>query len=158
MRPRHVGGRRQPTSRSASSISAVQQLEHVPRARLAADGEPPRGRTADQRRPGAERECCDDVDPAADAAVDQHLDPAGDRVDDLLEHVDRRGDASSWRPPWFETTIAAAPCSQARRASSPVCTPLSTTGSPESAASCSTSRQVTEADSSFDVSCGVTAP
>src|SRR5579885_997503 len=35
---------------------------------------------------------------------------------------------SSWRPPWFETTTAVAPASIARRASSPVRTPLATSG------------------------------
>jgi hypothetical protein len=39
------------------------------------------------------------------------------------------GDRSSWRPPWFETTIVSTPCSTARRASSPVRIPFRTNGS-----------------------------
>ena len=35
---------------------------------------------------------------------------------------------SSWRPPWFDTTTADAPCSQARSASSAVTSPFTTTG------------------------------
>src|SRR5712691_1489629 len=58
---------------------------------------------------------------------------------------------SSWRPPWFETTTAAAPCSTASRASSAVSTPLSTTGKP-CPASHSRSRQVTLALKSLKMS------
>ena len=64
-----------------------------PRARLAVDGEPPERRAAGQHRACAERERLDDVRAAADPAVDEHLDAAADRLDDLRQHVDRRGDA-----------------------------------------------------------------
>src|SRR5207248_2960820 len=59
-----------------------QELEQVPGAGLAADRERPGGRPADQGGPRPERERRDDVDPPADAAVDQHLEPSVDRVDD----------------------------------------------------------------------------
>ena len=48
---------------------------------------------------------------------------------------------SSWRPPWLETITPAAPCSTASAASSPVWTPLTRTGSEQSAASAPRSSQ-----------------
>ena len=63
---------------------------------------------------------------------------------------------SSWRPPWLDTTIPAAPCSQASRASSAVCTPLSSTGAELSETNCSRSFQVSDASTSEKTSCGVT--
>ena len=55
------------------------------------------------------------------------------------------GAPSSWRPPWFDTTTAAAPWSTARAASSARQTPLSITGTPASAHSQSTSRHDSDA-------------
>ena len=63
------------------------------RARLAVDGEPPERRAAGEHGARAERERLDDVGAAADAAVDQHLDAAVDRLDHLGQRVDRRRDA-----------------------------------------------------------------
>ncbi len=71
----------------------LQDLEHVARARLAVDGEAPERRATGEHRARAERERLDDVRAAPDAAVDEHLDPAVDGVDDLGQRVDRRGDA-----------------------------------------------------------------
>ncbi len=51
------------------------------------------------------------------------------------------GTWSSWRPPWFETTTPAAPCSIASAASSAVSTPLTRTGSEQPEASSSRSGQ-----------------
>ena len=65
---------------------------------------------------------------------------------------------SSCRPPWFETTTPAAPCSHARRASSAVSTPLRTTGRPASEAKRSTSAHVTDADIWSNASAGVIPP
>ena len=56
----------------------------------------PRDRQTPERGPArehgarSERECLDDVGPAPDAAVDEHLDPALEGVGDLTEDVDRR--------------------------------------------------------------------
>ena len=86
-------GVRQPTSCSASSISARSSSSTCRDALLAADGEAPERRAADEHGAGAERERLDDVGAAADAAVDEHLDPTVDRLDDLGQRVDRRGDA-----------------------------------------------------------------
>ena len=65
---------------------------------------------------------------------------------------------SSWRPPWFDTTSAAAPCSHASLPSSAVSTPFTTTGSPASDANRSTSPHVTDGDISSNALCGVTPP
>ena len=84
---------RQPTSCSASSISSRSSSSTRARARLAVDGEAPERRAAGEHRARAERERLDDVGAAADAAVEEHLDPAVDRVDHLRQRVERRRDA-----------------------------------------------------------------
>ena len=97
----------------------AQQLEHLARALLAARGEPPQRRAARQHRARPERERLHDVGAAADAAVDQHLDAALDRVDDLRaaprswRSLRRAGGRRGWR-----RSRPAAPCSQASAASS----------------------------------------
>ena len=63
------------------------------RAGLAVDGEAPERRAAGEHGARAEGERLDDVRAAADAAVDEHLDAAVDRLDDLGQRVDRRRDA-----------------------------------------------------------------
>ncbi len=65
---------------------------------LAVDGEPPEHRAPGQRRAGAEREGLDDVGAAPDAAVDEHLDAAVDRLDHLGQDVDRRRDPVELAP------------------------------------------------------------
>ena len=65
----------------------------MPRSRFAVDGEAPQRRAAGEHRARAEGERLDDVAAAPDAAVDEHLDPAVDRLDDLGQRVDRRRDA-----------------------------------------------------------------
>ena len=62
---------------------------------------------------------------------------------------------SSCRPPWLETTIASAPASTARRASSPVWTPLMTIGPFQSSRIHSRSSQVTIDCSSASADVGV---
>ncbi len=54
------------------------------------------------------------------------------------------GEVSSWRPPWFDTTIPAAPASAARRASSGRTIPLTSTGSRVIDRSQATSFQVSD--------------
>ena len=62
-------------------------------ARLAADGERPQHRPAEQHAARPERQRDGDIEPAPDAAVDPYLGPAGDRRRDLGEDVGRRLDA-----------------------------------------------------------------
>src|SRR6476646_10353521 len=71
----------------------AQELEHVTDSLLPAGRETPERCPADEHRVRTERERRHDVGAAADAAVDQHLQPTGDSVDDLAEYVDRRGHA-----------------------------------------------------------------
>ena len=101
-------------------------------AGFARRGEREQVRTADEHGLRAERQRRQHIGRAPDAAVQVDLDATGHGLDDLLQHVDRRRTRSSWRPPWFETTIAAAPCSTASAASSPVMIPFTISGSDDS--------------------------
>ena len=82
----------------------AQDLEHVGDAGLAVGGQAPEVGAADHHRAGAERERLDDVAAAADAAVEQDLDLAADRVGDRGQRADRgracrRGCCRrGWRP------------------------------------------------------------
>ena len=103
-RPLHAGltaRRERPQDRPAD--------EHAARAERAARSRR-RGRAGRRRRPRPRSR------PATAATISSSTSIAA-------------GDRSSWRPPWFETTIASTPCSTARRASSPVRIPLRTSGS-----------------------------
>ena len=91
-------GEAQPQSSEGQLELGAQQLEHPPRALLAADREAPEGRAADQDRVGAEGEGDRDVDAAPDAAVDEHRAAAGDGLDRLLEDVGGGGDAVELAP------------------------------------------------------------
>ena len=71
------------------------------------------------------------VGAAPNATVHQHRDAARDLR--RPPRAGRRGPPatrSSWRPPWFETTIASAPACTASSASSAVRRPFTITGSP----------------------------
>ncbi len=93
---------------------------------------PPAATAQTQARPmrtarAPESDHLDHVEPGADPAVDQHLEP------DRPPHRPRRagpapstGTESSWRPPWLETMTPSTPTSAARRASSGSSTPLTT--------------------------------
>ena len=83
--------------------------------------------TRTARAPSAER--LRDIGATPDAAVEVDLDASPDRVGHLWQRIERGRTPSSCRPPWFETTTPAAPCSTASSASSAVTTPLRTTGS-----------------------------
>ena len=121
-RARRAAAARSRTPRAGSRAPA--------RRRPAARREGPVDRPADEHAARAEGQRDRDVEAAPDAAVDPDLEPAGDRLDDLLEHVDRGGRRDrAGGAPWFETTIASTPCSTASRASSAVRMPLSTSGS-----------------------------
>ena len=124
-----------PTRASASASSSPSPASTRSAPRGAAGREPPRDRSPDEDGPRSEGESADDVGAAADAAVDVHLARASHGLDDLWKTLGGRDRAVSWRPPWFETTMPAAPASTERRASSPRSTPLTTTGSPESSES-----------------------
>ena len=71
----------------------AEQLEDAAGALLPAGGEAPERRAADEDGVGAERERDRDVDPAADAAVDDDRAAAVDRCDGLLEDVGGGGGA-----------------------------------------------------------------
>ena len=100
----------------------------MPHALRAAEGEPVHCRPTDEDRSRAERERSRNIRSAADSPIEVDLGPVTDRLDDLGERVERGDDAVECRPPWFETTTAAAPCWQARSASSAVTRPFTTIG------------------------------
>ena len=94
-------------------------------AGLAAGAEAVNIGAADQAGLGAERQRPHHVLAGADAAVEQDLDlasPPHRRCAGNIEIED--GAPSSWRPPWLETTIAAAPVPAAALASSTSRMPL----------------------------------
>src|SRR5438874_2330903 len=76
----------------------AEEFEHAPRAGLAVDDEAPERRAPGEHGARAEGERLHDVRPAPDPAVEQHLDPAADGLDDLGEGVDRGGDAVELPP------------------------------------------------------------
>ena len=80
----------------------------------------------DQHGARAEAERFDDVAAAPDAAVQQHLDPLADGRDDFGQHAQRRRDAIELPPAVIRHDDRVGALSIARRASSPVCTPLTT--------------------------------
>ena len=90
MRARELGRRAAADELKGELDLGAEQLEHPSGALLAVDGEPPEGRPADEDGPGAQGERLQDVGAAPDPAVDEHLDPAVDRLDDLGQRVDRR--------------------------------------------------------------------
>ena len=140
-------------SARASSSSSREGPQDPLGALRAGRGEAPERGPADQDRVGAEGERDRHVDPAADAAVDQHGGPPGDRLDRSPAAPRRwRRARSSWRPPWLETTTPAAPCSTASAASSAVRRPLTSSGTPASAAIPPRSSQVSAGSSASKVS------
>ena len=131
----HVGvgrvrtGERQPHRASASSNSSRRissTLVALPPLPPRRDPTAPGGRPAPPG--GAEGEGDRDVDAAADAAVEQDRGSAVEGPGNLGQCLGGGGARSSWRPPWLETTMPAAPCSTASAASSAVSTPLTRTG------------------------------
>ena len=118
-----------PSRASAISNSSREDREGPFDAGLAAGRERPQDRPADEDAARAERERDGDVEAAPHAAVDPDLGPAGDGLDDLVEHVDRRRHAIELpRPVVARRRSPSTPCSTARRASSAVRMPLSTSG------------------------------
>ena len=69
-------------------ISAAKHFQDVGNACLAGRGQSVEVRPADGAGVGAQRERLDDVRAAADAAVDDDLDPTGRPLDDLREDVE----------------------------------------------------------------------
>ena len=124
LRPRHVRRRHVRRAAAAEQVEPdldlfAQQLQHLRRTLLTRGGETPERRPAHEHRPCAERERDEDVRPAPDATVDEHLQrrsPAASTISGRTSSV--AGARSSCRPPWFETTTPAAPCSAASTASS----------------------------------------
>ena len=68
----------------------AQQLEHLARPLLPAGRETPERHPAGEHGPRAEGERRGDVGAAPDAAVEQHLEPVADRVDDGRQRLERR--------------------------------------------------------------------
>ena len=81
----HLGRARAAEQLQAQLELGAQQLEHLRDALLAAGREAAEHGAAGERRAGAERERLEHVRAAADAAVDQHLDPLADRLDHLRQ-------------------------------------------------------------------------
>ena len=97
-------------SRSVRRISSSRA-----HAGLAARGQRPAPRAADEHAVGAERERADDVGAAPHAAVEQHLHvAAGQRAATAGSACSEAGTPSSWRPPWLETITPSTPQSAAR--------------------------------------------
>ena len=71
-----------PTSEGEGAVDfAAIELEHPMDALLSGAGHAPKMRPADQHRPRAERQRLHHVDPAAEAAIDQHRNSVIDRID-----------------------------------------------------------------------------
>ena len=81
------------SSASASSVSSRSSSSTWRAPCSPPCGEPPEDGTADEHRPGTERERRDHVAAAADAAVDEHLDAPIDRLDRFGQQLRRRRDA-----------------------------------------------------------------
>ena len=79
----------QPPSASARSISRRKSSSTQNTPSSPAQATPQRCGPADQHRARAERQRLDDVDAAAEAAVDQHRRCAADRLDDARQRADR---------------------------------------------------------------------
>ena len=88
----------QPSSFRPSSSSSRSSSSTCADALLAAGREAAEDGPAGERRARAEGERLEHVGAAADAAVDQHLDPLADRLDHLGQGVQRRGDAVELAP------------------------------------------------------------
>ena len=80
-----------PHSAIARSTSALQQLEHASalRSRRPAASPQTTGRP-NEHGAGAERDRLDDIGPAPDAAVEQHLDAPVDRLRHVRQRANRR--------------------------------------------------------------------
>lgn len=81
-------------------------------------------RPADQYRVGTQGQQLQYIGAATYAAIGKDDRLALNSGGDIRQHLGRAGVKSSTRPPWLETTIAAAPALTASSASSAVITPL----------------------------------
>ena len=77
---------------------ALEDLERLPRAGLAAGGDTVEHGAAEQHEVGAERQGLDDVGAAAEAAVDEHAQPLAHRRDDRRQRLER-GERAVELPP-----------------------------------------------------------
>ena len=128
----------------ATRISASISFEHMRDAGAAARRQRIGPGAAQQHEVRAEREHPHDVEARPDAAIGQH------RASVRRPRRRSRGNAraldstpSSWRPPWFETTMPSAPFAAASRASSGSRMPLMTSGPSHCERTHSTSFQLT---------------
>ena len=122
-RPVNARQRRVASERERSIHVCLHDCEDVTHAPLAARGNRPYPRTTDHHdRP--ERDQLDDIEPRTDAAVDQHLELAPNRVDHVRERAHSRRHRIELAATVTETTTPSTPTSAARRASSRSSTPL----------------------------------
>ena len=124
-------------SNSASRISSTRTAPAVPPA-----ARPQRIGRPTSTAPGAERERLEDIGPAADPTVDEHLDTICGGLDDWTERVGGGEDRIQLAPAVIGDDDRRAPCSAASTASSGASTPLTITGIVLSAANASMSAQV----------------
>ena len=121
----------------------AQQLTRALDPALATGHQPVQVGAADQDSAGAHRDCGDHVRAVQDATVDVDLGAIPDGRGDRRQLFEGVGARSSWRPPWFEMTIASAPASTTAHASSTVWTPLMTIGPSHASRSQAKSAMVT---------------
>ncbi len=119
----------QPQRARALSSSSLRRDSTCCHAGFAADGQAPEDWPADLHGIRAEGKRFDDIDPFANAPVDDDtgLRPATAAATSGKARIVGRT-VSSCRPPWLETTMPAAPWSIALTASSPRRIPLTTIG------------------------------
>jgi hypothetical protein len=84
--------RRAELLRGVAGLGA-QDRKHALDAGLAEGAKSPQTGPSDAHRLCADRQRLDDVAAAAEAAVDQYRNPAGDGFDDFRQHLDGRADA-----------------------------------------------------------------
>ena len=94
----HVRGGRGSDQLQREQDLVAEELEDVARAGFAVGRQAPQRRAAREDRFRAERQRLHDIRPAADAAVEQHRQPARDRLHHLRQRVDRRRHAVELPP------------------------------------------------------------
>ena len=139
---------RAPQNAIAASNSVASRSSTARRARRAVDRQPPQHRPPHHHRAGAERQGLDHVGAGADPAVDVHLGPSGDGVDDLGEHVGGRGDPVEHPAAVVRDRDRRGAGVDARAASSPRSRPFTTNGSPLHSPNRARSSKVTDGSKS----------
>jgi hypothetical protein len=86
--PRHFGRRGTPKKAQAKLHLVAQQLQDVDHALLPARGERVDNWTSDEHGSPTERECAQNIDATAHAAVEQDLSTRADGLRDLRQRID----------------------------------------------------------------------